>query len=233
MSNFRRNLAAFEDFDNLVFDLPRYGASDRPAIDEPLIPYAGGRVLRALDELGAERVSLVGNSFGGAVSAWIAATAPDRVDRAVLMAPGGMTPPGMRFPDDFPPGLQLLFGYMVDGPDRERMRAFVEAMLADPELVTDELVDQRFRASDREAEIDLSKGPPDFGDLRPLLDRITAPTQLIWGREDRFVPIDWSLEWVRAVADAELHILPHCGHWAQYERRERFDDLAGEFLRRS
>lgn len=232
MSNFGQNLSAFADFANLVFDLPRYGDSDRPEIDGPLAQYAADKVVAALDTLGVARVAIVGNSFGGGVGALIAADHPDRVDRLVLMAPGGVRPPELRIPDDLPSGLKLLFGYMREGPDAGRMRALVEEMLFDQELVTDELVERRFTASLGGAEIDMTRGAPNLGDATPALERIRCPTMLIWGREDRFVPATWAWRWLERVADAELHVLPRCGHWVQYERQADFDRLAGEFLRR-
>lgn len=232
MSNFGQNLPAFADFDNLVFDLPRYGGSDRPSIDGSLADYAAARVVDALDALEVERTAIVGNSFGGGVGALIAAEHPERVSRLVLMAPGGVRPPELRVPEDLPPGLKLLFGYMAQGPDRERMAALVQAMLHDPGMATDELIDQRYQASTGGAEIDMTRPPLNLGDVTPSLPSIRCPLLLIWGREDRFVPLAWAPKWLELVDDAELHVLPHCGHWVQYERRADFDRLAGEFLRR-
>jgi 4,5:9,10-diseco-3-hydroxy-5,9,17-trioxoandrosta-1(10),2-diene-4-oate hydrolase len=232
MSNFAQNLPAFADFDNLVFDLPRYGDSDRPVIEGPLAQYAAARLIAALDTLEIASATLVGNSFGGGVAALVAAAHPQRVARLVLMAPGGVRPPELRIPDDLPSGLKLLFGYMAQKPDRERMRALVREMLFDQALVTDELVERRYEASTRGAEIDMTRPPLNLGDVTPALVDVTCPTMLIWGREDRFIPLDWSRAWLDEVADAELHVLPRCGHWVQYERQADFDRLAGEFVRR-
>lgn len=231
MSNFADNLPAFDDFLSLVFDLPRYGQSDRPDIQGPLSTYAGSRIVEALDALGVDETTIIGNSFGGGVGAWIAARHPQRVQRLVLMAPGGVRPPELRIPDDLPPGLKLLFGYMVEGPSVDRMRALITEMVHDPALVTDELVERRFRASEVGAEIDMTRGPVNLGDVTPLLSEVRCPTALIWGREDTFVPVAWSAKWLHGVPNAELHVLPNCGHWVQYERRADFNRLAGDFIR--
>lgn len=95
MTNFGGNLAAFEDYRNIVVDLPGWGSSPRPATDEPLIFHAAERVCRAMTALGVERAHLVGNSYGGAVAMRMAMRCPERVDRLVLMAPAGSSP-GMR-----------------------------------------------------------------------------------------------------------------------------------------
>ena len=230
LSNFARNLPAFADFRNIVIDHPRYGNSDRPHIEGPLIHHSGAHMLEALDALGVEKFALVGNSFGGGVAAWIAATAPERVTALVLMAPGGMQPAGMTL-GELPYGLQLIFKAMREGVDRELMAEFVDAMCVNKSLVTDELIDQRLEAAVRNNPE--WEGPPNIGDLTELVPHIAAPTQLLWGKQDQFVPTSWALNWLEKIPQSELHILPDCGHWLQYEREAQFNELAGEFLRRN
>lgn len=230
LANFGANLDAFADFRNLVFDHPRYGASDRPTIDEPLIPHSGARVLAALNGLGVTTFSVVGNSFGGGVAAWLAATVPDRVRAAVLMAPAGLQPPGIAV-TDLPEGLQLIFLAMREGIDRALMTRFITTMVYDQDLATHELIEGRLAVARRNNPE--WEGPPRVGDLTDLLPRITAPVQLLWGKEDRFVPEAWSRYWLDRLTDVELHVLPRCGHWLQYELKNRFDELAGEFLRKA
>lgn len=227
VSNFRANLPAFADYDNLVFDHPRFGDSDRPHIEGPLIPYSGARVLAALDALGIDRFRVVGNSYGGGVAAWIAATAGERVTHAVLMAPGGLLPAGL-VQRDLPYGLQLIARAMTEGVTEALTREFITAMVHDPDLVTDELVAERYEAGARNnPEIE---GVPVMGDLSGILGGITAKTLLIWGRDDRFVLRDWAKLWLDAIEGSELHVFARCGHWAQLERRDDFNRLTRDFF---
>ncbi|WAH97587.1 alpha/beta fold hydrolase [Arthrobacter sp. MMS18-M83] len=229
LSNFQANLEAFPDFRNLVIDHPRFGASGRPHIEGALIPYSGERILKALDALGVQEFSLIGNSYGGGVAAWIAATAPDRVTSLILMAPGGLTPKHVTKSEDLPYGIQLIVKAMTQGVDRELLREFTGAMVYDPALVTDELVEQRYHAAAKNnPEIE---GVPHMGDLTELLGNITARTLIIWGREDRFLLPGWAILWLEAISNSELHVFPRCGHWAQYEQLNSFNRLTGEFLR--
>lgn len=229
MSNFGANLPAFEDFRNIVVDLPGWGRSPRPAMDEPLIFHAADRVVRAMTALGIDRAHLVGNSYGGAVAMRIAISHPDLVDRLVLMAPGGV------LPTDAPPwpvGLEHLFGYMAaEKPSREAMSRFVHLMVYDETLATDALVDERYESSLR-AHPELPV-PPNFGDLTPDLALISAPTLLLWGREDQTVPLSWAPKILNGIPDAELRVLPHCRHWVQYERAPEFNHIVREFLTRA
>jgi pimeloyl-ACP methyl ester carboxylesterase len=225
MSNFGRNLPAFQDHRNIVVDLPGWGASPRDT-DEPLIFHAASVVRATLDELGIERAHLVGNSYGGAVAMRLAITEPDRVDHLVLMAPGGV------LPTDAPPwpiGLEHLFGYMAaEEPSREAMAAFVRLMVYDQSLATEELIDERYESSLAvHPELPI---PPNFGDLTPDLPRISAPTLLVWGREDQTVPLTWAPTILHGIPNAQLRVLPHCRHWVQYERADDFNHIVREFL---
>ncbi|WP_433299233.1 alpha/beta fold hydrolase [Pseudonocardia sp. CA-142604] len=103
MSNFGANLSSFGDYRNVVVDLPAWGRSPRPATDEPLLFHAAERVCPAMEALGIERAHLVGNSYGGGVAMRIAMAHPERVERLVLMAPGGVLPAD---PPPWPVGLE-------------------------------------------------------------------------------------------------------------------------------
>lgn len=226
MSNFGGNLPAFDGYRNLVFDLPRFGGSDRPDINEPLVPHAARNVVAALKNLGVDRTHIVGNSFGGAIGIKIAAQWPHLVDRLVVNAGGARANDGSG-PSK---GLQLLFRYMAQPePSREGIREFVDAMLVDKSLLTEELVEQRYQASVR-THPELQRVPPDHGDLNPDLPLVQAKTLLLWGREDIFLPLERALINVRGIPNAELRVIPHCGHWVQVEAREYFNRAVREFF---
>lgn len=226
MSNFGPNLPRFGSYRNLVFDLPRYGGSDAPAIEEPLIGYAARQVAAALDELGVRQTHLIGNSFGGSTAIRIAADRPDLVTRVVSM--GGSARPNGKF--DWPEGLGFLFEYMRrPEPARELLEGFVRAMVVDQSLITEELIDSRLEAS-RRVHPEIRVVPPDQGDLKPHLSKVRAPTLLVWGREDRFIPLEWALITLRGIENARLDVIPHCGHWVQVDARDAFERLVLDFL---
>ena len=70
---------------------------------------------------------------------------------------------------------------------------------------------------------------PDFG---PRLAEIKAQTLIVWGRNDRFVPMDAGLRLLSGIAGSELHIFRDCGHWAQWEHADAFNQLVLNFLAR-
>jgi 2-hydroxy-6-oxonona-2,4-dienedioate hydrolase len=74
--------------------------------------------------------------------------------------------------------------------------------------------------------------PKQFNDVGHRLGEIAAPTLLIWGRDDRFVPMDVGLRLLAGLRDADMHVFSRCGHWAQWEHADKFNRMVIEFLAR-
>ena len=62
------------------------------------------------------------------------------------------------------------------------------------------------------------------------LDRIPHKTLMIWGRDDRTLPLDGALLALQQLPNAQLHVFSRCAHWAQLEHQAAFDRLALDFL---
>jgi pimeloyl-ACP methyl ester carboxylesterase len=239
-ANFRGNLPAFAGhFTTYLLDLPGFGKSHSPDVN-PLMA-APGAVLDFLDGLGLGPLPIVGNSMGGAVAARIAADQPERVSR--LAAIGGV---GVALLSPSPPeGIKLLVEF-VEEPTRERLVKWMESMVYDAGILTDEFVQLRWEsANDPRAAADIKRmynrrmleamrAGRGFGvaDQVSLLTRIKAPTLLIWGRDDRVTPLDGSLAAMRFIPKCELHVLYDCGHWAMIERKDEFESAVLAFLLR-
>ena len=63
-----------------------------------------------------------------------------------------------------------------------------------------------------------------------IMHKVKAPTLLTWGRDDRVSPLDMALIPMRTIPNAELHVFPNCGHWAQIEEAEEFATVCTDFL---
>ena len=72
--------------------------------------------------------------------------------------------------------------------------------------------------------------PPGAGELWRELDRIPHETLMIWGRDDRTLPLDGALLALQQLPNAQLHVISRCAHWAQLEHQAAFDRLALDFL---
>jgi 2-hydroxy-6-oxonona-2,4-dienedioate hydrolase len=78
----------------------------------------------------------------------------------------------------------------------------------------------------------LAANPRQFPDQNARLSEIAAPTLIVWGRDDRFVPMDVGLRLLAGIAHSQLHVFARCGHWAQWEHADTFNELVLAFLAR-
>jgi pimeloyl-ACP methyl ester carboxylesterase len=186
--------------------------------------------LALLDTLGIGTVDIIGNSMGGAIGLSIATARPELVRRLVLMGSMGVA---MALPG----GLDAVWGY---APGMEQMRRVIGLFAHNRDLITDELVELRYRASIdppvRESWAAMFPAPrqrwvDDLALPGAELASITAPVLLVHGREDRVVP--WrssSAQLVDLLPDARLHVFSRCGHWTMIERTADFLAVVQPFL---
>jgi 2-hydroxymuconate-semialdehyde hydrolase len=186
--------------------------------------------LALLDTLGAGRVDIIGNSMGGAIALSVAAARPAAVRRIVLMGSMGVAMA-------LPPGLDTVWGYT---PGVEQMRQVIGLFAHDRGLITDELIEMRYRAS---------LSPPVRDSWRAMfpeprqrwvddlalsgaeLAAIRIPVLLVHGRDDRVVP--WrvsSAQLVDLLPDSRLYVLSGCGHWTMIEKTADFLAAVQAFL---
>lgn len=238
-ANFRGNLPVLaQDFTTYLLDLPGFGESYSPA-KHPMVA-APAAVLDFLDGLGLGPLPIVGNSMGGAVAARIAADSAERVTRLATI--GGV---GLALLSPSPPeGIKLLVEF-VEEPTLGRLTKWMESMVYDPAILTEEFVQLRWKAAtDPAAAADIKRmyNRPMLEAMRTrtvgaadqvaLLTRIQAPTLVMFGRDDRVTPLDSALSALRLIRKCELHVFYDCGHWAMIERKEEFESVVRSFLLR-
>jgi 4,5:9,10-diseco-3-hydroxy-5,9,17-trioxoandrosta-1(10),2-diene-4-oate hydrolase len=236
-SNFARSLPLFaQQFRTLLVDQPGFGDSDKPEITGNFYEFAADAVVAMLDELGIEKVHLLGNSLGGGTAVRLALKYPKRVGRLILMGPGGLSL--NLFHADPTEGIKRLYDFAAN-PSAEAMRAFISVMVVNQDLVTDELVAERLadatKPGAREAMASMGASfmkPDTYEDafLWREAYKIRHHTLLTWGREDRVNPIDGALVGLKLIPKASLHVFPNCGHWAQIEAAEEFFTVASNYL---
>jgi len=238
VSNYSRNIDALaENFRVIVPDMPGYGRSAKVVDHDDPFGYLADAIRGLLDALGVDTAHLIGNSYGGAAALRLALDTPDRVERLVLMGPGGIgTTKGL--PTH---GLKSLLSYYGgDGPNREKLETFIRTYLVyDGASVPDALIDVRYAASiDPEVVADPPLRRP--SGLRTLwrmdlsrdcrLKSLRTPTLVLWGRDDKVNRPSGGPMLLNLMPNAELVMTSHTGHWMQWERAELFNELVTEFL---
>ena len=236
-SNFGPTLPHFTtSFRTLLVDQPGFGGSDKPPVVGNYYRFAADHVAALLDELGIERIHLLGNSLGGGTAMRFALSYPDRVGRLVLMGPGGLSL--NLFHADPTEGVQRLMDFSMN-PSREALKAFISTMVVDQALVTDELVEERFADATAPGSLEAMRSmgmsfwnpeTAEDGMLWREAHQLRHHTLLTWGREDRVNPLDGAFAALKLIRKAQLHVFPNCGHWAQIEAAEEFAAVAAQFL---
>ncbi|WP_293371668.1 2-hydroxy-6-oxo-6-phenylhexa-2,4-dienoate hydrolase [Nevskia sp.] len=235
-SNYSRNIEPFVNagYRVILKDSPGFNKSDALVMDEQRGLVNARAVKGLMDALGIKKAHLVGNSMGGASALNFALEYPDRLGKLVLMGPGGMGP-SLFCPMPLE-GIKLLFKLYAE-PSFENLKQMIQVFIYDQSLITDELVQGRWESIQRSPDhlknflISAQKVPLSAWDVSHRFGEIKAKTLVVWGRDDRFVPLDHGLKIIWSVPDAHLHVLPRCGHWAQWEHATAFNRLTLDFLR--
>jgi pimeloyl-ACP methyl ester carboxylesterase len=210
-------------------DILGFGYTERPDGVEYGAEAWLAHLVGLLDALDLDRVSIVGNSFGGSLALKLATRYPERVDRLVLMGSVGVV-----FP--ITPGLDEVWGYE---PSVSNMRHLLDVFAYDPKYATDELAELRYRASIRpgvqEAYAAMFPEPRQSKVLEmavPENEIASLPheTLIVHGRDDRVIPASNSLRLLDLIENSQLHMFARCGHWVQIEHTDRFNTLVESFL---
>jgi 2-hydroxymuconate-semialdehyde hydrolase len=229
-ANWRLALQSLQgDFRLLAPDLAGFGYTQSPAGMVHTRQSWLDQIVRFMDAVGVEKVSVVGNSFGGSMALALAIAHPQRVDKIVLMGSVGV-------PFELTPGLDAVWGYT---PSFENMQAIMKIFAYDQSLIGDALVQMRYEASvrpgiqesyasmfpaPRQRWVDAMAHPE--SDIRA----IAHPTLLVHGRDDKVIPLSTSMTMLNWIENSQLHIFGRCGHWTQIEHAEAFSQLLRNFL---
>ncbi len=178
-----------------------------------------------LQAFGLERAAVVGHSFGGMIACELAAAYPRRAERLVLIDPIG-------FWRDAEP----VVNWMMLEPDVQRARIFRDPQseaarrLFGPSEPADAAAAARIRLVWAMGATGKFIWPiPDKG-LKKRIHRVTAPTLLVWGADDRIVPPSYADEFVKRIPGARVQLVDACGHAPQLEQPAAVARLVREFL---
>lgn len=241
VSNYSRNIDALaSSYRVIIPDLPGYGRSSKGIDQTDPFGYLADAIRGLLDELGIDKAHFVGNSYGGACALRLALDTPNRVDRMVLMGPGGVgTTRGLPTP-----GLNSLLSYYGgDGPTRDKLETFIRQFLVfDGAGVPNAVIDERFQASiDPEVVADPPLRRPSGREALKTLWRmdftrdkrlasLTTPTLVVWGKADKVNKPSGGPMLAKTMPNCDLLQVANAGHWVQWERANFFNAITRTFL---
>lgn len=234
-ANFNRNIDTFVDagYRVIFMDCPGWSKSD-PVVSTGSRSNLNANALKGfVNALGLDRVHLVGNSMGGHTAVAFALDNPERVGKLVLM--GGGTGGVSSFVPMPTEGIKLIGGVYRD-PTLENLKKMMTVFVYDSSALTEDLIQGRLDNMLKQREHlenfvkSVEANPKQFPDFGHRLSEIKAQTLVIWGRNDRFVPMDTGLRLIAGIPNSELHVFNACGHWAQWEHAEKFNRMVLDFL---
>ncbi len=203
-------------------DLPGFGESERPAAADYSIPMQVGAVRAFLEAKGIRRARVAGISMGGWIVARLAGEHPGMVERLVVVDAAGMRPERPDIPAE-----------VLLPRDEEGVRLLVAAVRnnapAPPSFVARDILERRLQEEwiVRRA-LESMRDGDDW--LNGTLRRADMPVLVVWGRQDRLIPVAYAAGLQAEFPRAELVVLDGCGHVPMADCPEAFDRAVIPFL---
>lgn len=208
-----------ERCDLVVPDHPAFGFSDWPDwLDD--VHDVAYFYLDVFEALRLRDVHLIGHSLGGWIACELAVRDRTRLRSLTLVAPGGIRLAGVPKLDRF-----------IIPPEAVVRAGFADPALAEAELARARPPDELDRdLRNRFAVARLQWQPRHDLSLPKWMHRIAVPTRIVWGEDDRIVPVDYAAEFARLIPGARVATIPGCGHFPQIERPDAFVELVTTFI---
>lgn len=221
----------------IALDVVWFGKTDKPT-REITGDYFAQFIAGFMDAVGVGSAVLVGNSMGGMIAVKTVLTYPKRVVGLVLVSSAGFGPElawWLRLRSLLPVG-------KVAKPSMRTYRLALRQLVYDPQVVSDDLVRVFVEMSSQPGAQDahrrvLRAGVDWRGIKRAALDEIggsahsiRVPTLIVWGQQDRVVPVAHAHIARKTIPNSQMHIFDRCGHAPMLERPDEFNALVTEFI---
>ena len=223
-----------EEYHVYAIDLLGFGYSAKPDIDYNLQLYTD-QVEALIDKYNLDSVTLIGNSLGGKISANLAIQKPDKVESLVLIDAAGYEMEKNNTPLLFQlakvPGVRKILALFNS---KKRIRKILEGVYYDDKKVTEQVVEAYYRPYKTKgalrAPMALLNGGMKKEGFSSKIKEITAPSLIIWGEEDQWIPLRKGYKYHQDIPDSKLIVLTHAGHVPQEEVPEIVATSVLEFL---
>ena len=223
-------------------DLLGHGLSDKPRADYSVGGYANG-MRDLLTVLGIDRVTVVGHSLGGGVAMQFAYQFPERTERMILVAPGGMGPEVTRAIRSITlPGFSAAMGVVTLPGLRHLTTAYLRLLAAtginaardldEVAAIVDSFKDRKTRTAIRHV---VSAVVDWRGQIVTMADRayLTAamPMCVIWGTEDHVIPVRHAGNAAEMAPGCTVEVIANAGHFPHKDHPQRFVKIVNDFIR--
>ncbi len=185
-----------------------------------------------MDVMRLPKAHIAGHSWGGGWAIRFAGRHPERMLKLVLINSSGINQHErlawelLKYP--------VIGEIMIHFFSRQSVKRGLTLSFYNQSLVTDELVGLMVaplrNKDNRKAQLRYSRNI-DWEKTRTALPDIRTPALIIWGKQDRYIPVKFGKQMARLMPDARLEIIDRCGHSAHNECPETVNRIIAEFLR--
>jgi len=212
--------ALSQTFDVIVPEHPGFGQSETPAWLDNIHDLAYF-YLDFVEHLGLQQVHLVGTSMGGWIAAELAVRNQHSLRSLTLVASAGIHVQGMQPGDIFLwPEQELIHNLFAD-------RKLADAMLSEKSSQDE----QDIQLKNKLTTAKLAWQPRLYDPhLTKWLHRITVPTLIMWGAEDKLIPVEYGPAFRGLIPNARLEVFQDCGHLPHIEKMSDFVSALRRFL---
>ncbi len=230
-------MLAEDGFRVIAVDLLGFGYSEKPSWFDYSIQSQARMVSRFMNRLGIGRATIVGSSYGGAVALTLTLDYPERVEKLVLVdAVCNDEPknhPILRLASL--PGVgEVITPFLCDSKSFMKMRMHGTLARVNRHMITRDRIESIIRplsAADGHHSVLATSRNWSAGHIERDAHLINQPTLIIWGEEDKVIPIRNGYKLHEEILNSRLVVLKDCGHVPQEEKSELFSDLVTEFCR--
>jgi pyruvate dehydrogenase E2 component (dihydrolipoamide acetyltransferase) len=209
-----------------ALDLPGHGGSTKELADQRAdVGMLAGAVLDFMDAKGIGKAHLVGHSLGGAIALDLALNHTDRVRSVTAICSAGL-------------GAEINMAY-IDGfmaaKRRKQLQPVLEMLVADPGMVSREMIEDvlKFKRLDG-VETALNRiiegsfaGGRQAVQLTGRVGELNVPVQVVWGRQDRIIPVRHSEGLPSSI---RVHVFDDAAHMVHMEKAAEVNDLIKDFV---
>lgn len=223
----------------ILFDLKGSGKSPKPYDDKYSMFDQGELIYRFILQNDLHKVILVGHSFGGGVALLVALKLtqrdPSRLSRLILIDT-------VAYPQKLPGVIRMLrmpvLGWLGLHliPDKTKVSNLMESLYYDDSKINWEDVEAyaaplaspgakyAFQQTARQII------PDHIDEIIAKYPQIDVPTLIIWGREDKIIPLENGIRLHQAMSNSQLIVIERCGHDPPDERPEELMEVIRKFL---
>lgn len=214
-------------------DIPAFGLTG-PSHDRDYTPEAYVKFLEAfLHTLNIQKCHLAGNSLGGLIAWNYAVSFPHKVDKLVLIDAAGY--PFRKMPTLFRLTKFAPFAFLGKYvTPRFLITKNLREVYGDDSKITDELIERYYllalREGNRQAFIDRVHAHRDSDDDAARIKKIERPTLILWGKDDRWIPLEYGIRFNEDIPGSKLIVYEGVGHVPMEEIPEKTVKDAMEFF---